>query len=130
MHKPKGSVMMVIIGGGGASGSAPSPMHGRLKKKKGCSMISIPLSALGASDETGEAVTPAVGESISLANVEGTVKSIKGDVAHVEINTVNGEPAEYVNMAAKSDGVGEDNAERDAMLDMAMESDEEDGYEV
>lgn len=121
---------MVIIGGGGASGLTPSIKHGSIKKKKGFSMISIPLSALGSSDETGEAIAPSVGESISLTNVEGTVKSIKGDVAHVEINTVNGEPAEYVNAAAKSGGVGEENAERDAMLDMAMESDEEEGYEV
>lgn len=114
---------MVIIGGGGASGPASS------KHKKGCSMISIPLSALGSSDETGEAVAPSVGESISLTNVEGTVKSIKGDVAHVEINTVNGEPAEYVDMA-KGEGVGEENPDRDAMLDMAMDSDKDAGYEA
>ena len=120
---------MVIIGGGGASGLTPSIKHGSIKKKKGFSMISIPLSALGSSDETGEAIAPSVGESISLTNVEGTVKSIKGDVAHVEINTVNGEPAEYVDMA-KGEGVGEGNPDRDAMLDMAMESDEEEGYEV
>ena len=89
-------------------------------------MISIPLSALGSSDEMGEAVAPTVGESISLTNVEGTVKKIEGDTAHVEINTVNGEAATYVDMAAKS----EENPERDEMLDMAMESDKEDGYEV
>ena len=123
--------MMVIIGGGGASGPALSPMHGRLKKKKGCSMISVPLVALGSSEESGDVVFPTVGESITLANVEGTVKSIKGDTAHVEIHTVNGKPAEYVNMAAKSDeGMGEENPDRDEMLDMAMESDKEDGYEV
>lgn len=83
-------------------------------------MIMIPISALAGSNEGGEGVTPEVGDSVQLQNVMGSVKSIDGEMAHVEIQSVNGESAEY----AKEEG-----RERQEMLDMAMEADEEAGYE-
>lgn len=113
---------MVIIGGGGASGPTLSP-KGDKSKKKGCSpMISIPSSALTSGDESGEGVSPEVGDNITLSNVEAVVKSIKDGQAEVEILAVNGEAAEYVS----KDNPG---SERDSILEEAMEVDKEAGYE-
>lgn len=121
MHKPKGSVMMVIIGGGGASG--PSLSLKNDGKKKSCNpMISIPSSALISGDESGEGVSPEVGDNITLSNVEAVVKSIKDGQAEVEILAINGEAAEYV-------GKKDANQERDALLEEAMGADKEAGYE-
>lgn len=112
-------ITLVIIGGGGASG--PSSRRGGKHKKKGYpKMIIIPVSALSGSNEGGESMTPEVGDSIQLENVMGSVKTIEGGMAHVEIQSVNGEAVEY---AEKEGGA------REEMLDMAMEADEEAGYE-
>lgn len=122
MHKPKGGVMMVIIGGGGASGPTLSLKNDG--KKKGCNpMISIPASALNANDESGEDISPEVGDNVTLNNVEGVVKSMNNGQAEVEILSVNGEAAEYVNKD------NERNSARDSMLEDAMEIDKEAGYE-
>ncbi len=110
---------MVIIGGGGASGPSLSPKN---DGKKGCNpMISVPVNALVSGDESGEGVSPEVGDNITLSNVEAVVKSIKDGRAEVEILAVNGEAAEYVNKDAGN--------ERDELLEEAMEVDKEAGYE-
>lgn len=122
MHKPKGKVMMVIIGGGGASGPSLKPKGSCGEKRKSHTMISIPTSALGGNDESGEVVAPEVGDNVTLNNVEAMVKSINGDKAEVEILAVNGEAAEYVER-------GDSNPERESILEDAMELDREAGYE-
>ena len=49
----------------------------------------------------------------------GRVDSIKGNMAHVEIQSVNGEEAEYMD---------KEGGDREKMMDMAMKVDEEAGY--
>lgn len=115
-------VMLVVIGGGA---KAPSPEQGgKSPKKKGCPlMISVPIEALSASSENGEGVSPEVGDTIELQNVMGVLKSIDGGKASVEIQSVNGEAAEYVKHGSMSE-------ERDDLMEKAMKADEEAGYEM
>lgn len=104
----------VIIIGGGAGGPTPL-VAGKSHKKKGCPcMISIPLKALVSGSEDGEVMTPESGDTVTLQNVMGVVKSIEGETAHVEVQSVNGEEAAYV----------EEGGGREQMLEMAMMADE------
>lgn len=110
-------VTVIIIGGGAGGptlGSTPS-VAGKSHKKKGCPcMISIPLKALISGSEDGEAMTPESGDTVTLQNVMGVVKSIEGEIAHVEVQSVNGEEATYAEEAGG----------REEMLDLAMMADE------
>jgi hypothetical protein len=77
-------------------------------------MIEIPISALAGFDESGESGSPAVGDSFTLSDVEGIVSSIEGNMAKVDIISVNGESL-----------VSEEVSERDALFNAAMQEDEE-----
>ena len=111
-------VTVVIVTGG--AGSPARMGGGKTSKKKACPcMIMIPVSALSGSSEGGESMAPEVGDSIQLENVMGRVDSIKGNMAHVEIQSVNGEEAEYMD---------KEGGDREEMMDMAKKVDEEAGY--
>lgn len=116
MHD-KGVTVVIVTGGAGS----PARMGGdKTSKKKACPcMISIPLKALTSGGESGESVTPESGDTVTLQNVMGVVKSIEGDMAHVEVQSVNGEEAVYV---------GNEGDDRDNMIDMAKKVDDEAGY--
>jgi len=79
-------------------------------------MLEVPVSALAGLDESGESGSPAVGDSFTLNEVQGVVSSIEGDMAQVEITSVNGE-----SLVAEAT---EEVSERDALLDSAMKEDE------
>jgi len=118
--KPKGSMVMVVVGGGGAGrkpgSSAPCPHCGGMNQEEDENMLEVPVSALAGLDESGESGSPAVGDSFTLNEVQGVVSSIEGDMAQVEITSVNGE-----SLVAEAT---EEVSERDALLDSAMKEDE------
>lgn len=120
MHD-KGVTVVIVTGGAGS----PARMGvDKTSKKKVCPcMISIPLKALAGGDDNGKDMTPESGDTVTLENVMGVVKSIEGDMAHVEIQSVNGEEATYVG----GDG-GDSDGDRDKMIDMAKSVDDEAGY--
>jgi hypothetical protein len=76
--------------------------------------IKVPVSALAGFDESGESGSPAAGDSFTLSEVEGIVSSIDGDIAEIEITSVNGESL-----------VDDAMSERDALLNSAMQEDED-----
>jgi predicted dienelactone hydrolase len=119
--KPKGGVTLIIAVGGGKP-----PHHGRSNKdEEGCEMIKVPLTALAAGSEEGEDLSPEVGDSVVLENVEGELVGLDGDHAHVDLKTANGEPLEYVE---HDDKEIEKDSEEDVLRAMAAEKDEEEGY--
>tara|TARA_Y100001938_G_scaffold143573_1_gene216564 strand:- start:204 stop:608 length:405 start_codon:yes stop_codon:yes gene_type:complete len=133
--KPKGGVTLIIAVGGGKP-----PHHGHSnRKKKGCEMIKIPMEALVSDDEAGEGVSPEVGDMVGLSSVEGEVKKIGDDGSvHVELQSANGQPVEYVSHDAKEHDekkadaeevqADEMEAEESMLRAMAEEEDEKAGY--
>ena len=118
--QPKGGVTLIIAVGGGKP-----PHHGHSNsKEKGCEMIKVPMEVLASEDETGEMVSPMVGDSVSMNDVAGEVVAINDDgTAHVEIMSASGMPVEY----AEDVSEGED-AEAAELLAAAEEEDEKMGY--
>lgn len=53
--------------------------------------IKIPLAALAAEDETGEAAAPGKGDKITC-EISGVVSDVTGDWAIVNVENVNGQP--------------------------------------
>ena len=129
--KPKGGVTLIIAVGGGKP-----PHHGHSnKKKKGCEMIKIPMEALVSDDEAGEGVSPEVGDMVGLSSVEGEVKKIGDDGSvHVELQSANGQPVEYVSHGDEKKADAEEvqademEAEESMLRAMAEEEDEKAGY--
>jgi hypothetical protein len=124
--KPKGMVIMIAVGGG----QKPRPHgHPSPNKKEGCEMIKIPLEALVSESEEGEQIPPQEGDAVVLESVEGEVVGIDGPDAHIELISANGAPIEYVEQMAKEaeDDIIDD-AEADALLEMAEEEDLKAGY--
>ena len=92
--QPKGGVTLIITVGGGHPPSRSSSVD---SKKEGNEMIKVPMEALVSETEEGEALAPAVGDSVVLDSVEGEVVAINEDgTAHVQIKTAGGVPVEYV----------------------------------
>jgi hypothetical protein len=92
--QPKGGVTLIITVGGGNP-----PSHGSSvdSKKEGNEMIKVPMEALVSETEGGEALTPAIGDSVVLDSVEGEVVAVNEDgTAHIQIKTAGGVPVEYV----------------------------------
>lgn len=88
-------------------------------------MIKIPLGALSNMDEEGDAAMPENGDTVQMNNVEGVVKNIDGEEAHIELQTVEGQPIEYVDSGK---GDSEDESDEDRLIQMAEEEDEKAGY--
>jgi hypothetical protein len=91
--QPKGGVTLIIAVGGGKP-----PSHGHSNsKKEGLEMIKVPMDALVSEDETGEIISPEVGDTVGLSEVGGEITSINEDgTVHIEVKTANGAPVEYV----------------------------------
>ena len=113
--KPKGMVIMIAVGGGPKSRPHGHPSN----EKQGCDMIKIPLEALVSESEEGEQIPPQEGDAVVINSVEGEVVGIDGPDAHIELISANGAPIE-------ADIV--DDAEADALLQMAEEEDLKAGY--
>ncbi len=116
--KPKGMVIMIAVGRGEKSAPCGHPSH---KKGKGVNMIKIPLEALASQSEEGEAVQPQVGDTVVLESVEGTVSSIEGEAAHIELQSVNGAPIDY----AEQKEEGEPSEGEEELLRAMAESEDE-----
>ena len=131
--QPKGGVTLIIAVGGGKP-----PHHGHSNsKEKGCEMIKVPMEALVSQDEMGEAVSPEVGDTVSLENVGGEVSAINDDgTVHIEVMSANGAPVEYVSMPVEEEVVQDEALMEDAAMDAeaaellaaAEEEDEKMGY--
>ena len=92
--QPKGGVTLIITVGGGNPPSRSSSVD---SKKEGNEMIKVPMEALVSETEGGEALSPAIGDSVVLDSVEGEVVAVNEDgTAHVQIKTAGGVPVEYV----------------------------------
>jgi|TARA_R110000787_G_scaffold139016_1_gene252664 hypothetical protein len=92
--QPKGGVTLIITVGGGNPPSCGSSVD---SKKEGDKMIKVPMEALVSETEGGEALSPAIGDSVVLDSVEGEVVAVNEDgTAHVQIKTAGGVPVEYV----------------------------------
>ena len=92
--QPKGGVTLIITVGGGNPPSRSSSVD---SKKEGDKMIKVPMEALVSETEGGEALSPAIGDSVVLDSVEGEVVAVNEDgTAHVQIKTAGGVPVEYV----------------------------------
>ena len=60
-------------------------------------MIKVPTEALVSETEGGEALSPAIGDSVVLDSVEGEVVAVNEDgTAHIQIKTAGGVPVEYI----------------------------------
>jgi len=123
--KPKGMVIMIAVGGGPKSRPHGHPSN----EKQGCDMIKIPLEALVSESEEGEQIPPQEGDAVVINSVEGEVVGIDGPDAHIELISANGAPIEYVEqMAEDAEADIVDDAEADALLQMAEEEDLKAGY--
>lgn len=92
--QPKGGVTLIITVGGGNPPSCGSSVD---SKKEGNEMIKVPMEALVSETEGGEALSPAIGDSVVLDSVEGEVVAVNEDgTAHVQIKTAGGVPVEYI----------------------------------
>tara|TARA_R110000823_G_scaffold265738_2_gene385617 strand:+ start:140 stop:544 length:405 start_codon:yes stop_codon:yes gene_type:complete len=92
--QPKGGVTLIITVGGGNPPSCGSSVD---SKKEGDKMIKVPMEALVSETEGGEALSPAIGDSVVLDSVEGEVVAVNEvGTAHVQIKTAGGVPVEYV----------------------------------
>lgn len=77
--------------------------------------LCAPMSALGDSGETGEAIAPEPGDTVSMT-VEGTLDRVEGGLAYITPTLVNGEPipekkaepTEEDSLAAESDELEEE----------------------
>ena len=76
-------------------------------------------------DEEGDAAMPENGDMVQMNNVEGVVKNIDGEEAHVELQTVEGQPIEYVDHKKED---SEEESDDDRLMKMAEEEDEKAGY--
>ncbi len=124
MHKgkkPKGVVLMIAVGGGAEKPRLSGNSETSTKK----TMIKIPLGALSNMDEEGDAAMPENGDTVQMNNVEGVVKNIDGEEAHVELQTVEGQPIEYVDHKKED---SEEESDEDRLIQMAEEEDEKAGY--
>ena len=90
--QPKGGVTLIITVGGGNPPSCGSSVD---SKKEGDKMIKVPMEALVSETEGGEALSPAIGDSVVLDSVEGEVVAVNG-TAHIQIKTAGGVPVEYI----------------------------------
>lgn len=58
-------------------------------------MIAIPVEALSTDTEDGQGAMPEVGDEVMLEDVRGVLKKLDNGEAYIEIQSVNGMPAEY-----------------------------------
>ena len=89
-------------------------------------MITIPKSAVTESDDGGESVAPAVGDTVNLSNVTAKVVGEDGDNFKVEVQSVNGCDCGEGEM----DDAGEEAPkDGDALLLLAKKEDKKNGME-
>ena len=115
--------MVIAVGPRGhhRKGGAPSSHSacGCEEADNNAPMISIPVEALSTDMEDGQQATPEVGDEVVLDDVRGVLKKIDGGEAYIEIQSVNGMPAEYENKEEKEP------MDEKGMREMAEEYDSE-----
>ena len=90
-------------------------------------MITVPKSAIEESDDSGEAVSPGVGDTVTLEHVTAKVTAVKGDSYELEVQSVNGCDCGEGDMGeSEGGGMPKDGA---ALLLLAKKEDKKNGLE-
>jgi hypothetical protein len=124
--RPKTATIMVIaVGPKGHRreiGGAPSHSAcGCDEADNNAPMIAIPVEALSTDTEDGQQASPEVGDEVVLQEVRGVLKKLENGEAYVEIQSVNGMPAEYEKAGKES----MEPMDEEGMRNMASEYDSE-----
>jgi len=99
--KPKTATIMVIaVGPRGhhqklAGAPSSDSACGCEEADNNAPMIAIPVEALSTDTEDGQGAMPEVGDEVMLEDVRGVLKKLDNGEAYIEIQSVNGMPAEY-----------------------------------
>ena len=92
-------------------------------------MIKIPLEALKDRGEDNEEVMPEVGDEVSLGDAVGIFKGAEGEMAMIELKSVDGYPVEYGEHEEKPDVEDEKEMDGPALLILAKKADKAAGYD-